>query len=61
MTRKVVLGMGIASLAVCLMAPVLYFAGWIALAGYRAILLGASVAWFACSAWLAATSPRPTP
>jgi hypothetical protein len=42
------------SLAVCLAAPVFFFLGGLGTAGYRNILLAASIAWFLCAALLAA-------
>ena len=48
----------VVSLAVCLLAPVLYFAGRIEVEGYKTIFLIASIAWFVAATVYDAQRPR---
>ena len=42
------------SLGTCLAAPLLFFAGRMDAAGYKTLLLAASLGWFVCAVFLVA-------
>ncbi len=56
--RNLVLIVSAASLAVCLMAPILYLLGRFGDREYKASLLAGSIGWFLCAAALTAAESR---
>ena len=56
--RNLVLSGAIASLLVCLAAPVYYFLGRLEDRGYKAVLLAGTILWFLCAGALTAARSK---
>jgi len=55
LVRRLAIPASAVSLAVCLIAPVLYLLGRIGDGSYKGLLLAGSIGWFLCAAALSAT------